>query len=601
VTNLRVDQFRGSVPLRGDWQLDNNQAARAQNCRVRSGDIEPLVLPTLIHTFSAAFGAAYRVPASSGDLWMSFDDPATTVVEAPLVNDAYGRVYWTSPGQPLRYTTRNRLSLSQPPLTLGLSNPNAPLTVTPISAANNETRAYLYTRVSVYGEESGPSPVASASGDPTQVWTITGFVPDPGEANKSYSKVRLYRTVTGYVSSTYFLVAELPNAGLTTYVDTKSNVAVAQSTVFQAGIFGPPEQMDGIAVMPNGFLAGFRGRDLMFSTPWQPHSWPVNYTISVADTIVALAVVGNVLFILTNGTPYMAQGVNPESISLSRIQVVAPCAGMRSVVVHPVHGVIYASHNGLYRMTPGSVDLVTRDQIDERRWRSDVIPATLTAVLDDIYYTGMNAFNSGFMIDISDGSWFWTDIPVDRLWIDVHSGAAMASRGNRVYNWNPVTGLPANWLWLSKKFDLASPINIGAVQVRWDNFQLFNQDQLDAFRDWNVVRITRPLSAIGYLPIGGVYHPQDIVLDPDVPDNRTAIGGSPLFADTELVLSNSLIWLRLYTDQGLTWDAAVPGTLDNVMRPRSGDKSRYMQFQLSGTSVVHSIAMAETGQELSKV
>lgn len=601
MTNLRIDQFRGSVPLRGDWQLENNQAARAQNCRVRSSDISPINLPALVHVFDEIYGTAYRLPATPIDIWLSFDHPETTVVEAPLVNDGFGRVYWATPGQPVQYNIRTRMAAGLPPLTLGVTSPAAPLNVSPISAENNETRSYVYTRLTAYGEEGGPSDPVTASGDPQQPWTITGFVPDPGELNKIYSKVRLYRTVTGFVSSTYFLVAELDNAGLTSYVDTRSNVDVARSTVLQTALFNPPEQMDGICVMPNGFLAGFRGRDLFFSTPWQPHSWPVSYTISTADAIVALAVIGNVLFILTRGTPYMAAGVNPESISLSRVQVVAPCVSMRSVVVHPVHGVIYASHNGLYRMTPGSIDLVTRDLIDEQAWRNNVIPETLTATLDDVYYTAMNAFKKGFMIDIADGSWFWLDVNVDRLWIDVHSGRAQASRENRVYEWDPVSGLPANWLWLSKKFDLPEPVNIGAVQVRWDSFNLYSQTELDKFLAWNTARITRPLAAIGYLPIAGVYHPPDLVLDPDVPDNRTSVGGSPLFHDTDLSLNNNLIWLRLFTDYGTTWDDAVPGGIDNVMRPLSGDKTRYIQFQLSGTTVVHSIALAETGRELRAV
>lgn len=610
MTAVRIEQFLGSRPVISDWLLPQNAGSEARNCKVRSGSILPIIQPRLIHQLPAGTPTQrffYRIVTVAGEVWFTHANADVSLVESPLVNDTYRRIYWTIPGARPRYSTASRIAAGEDPYYLGIAAPPR-LTVTPPDGDTKETRSYVYTRVSSMGEESAPSAPRVASGDPSGIWALTdlgGEVSDP--ANYDLEKIRIYRTVTGTTTAgNYFFVAELPIDAVL-YNDNVSNATAALNNVLSTGDGGqPPTGLSNLTVMPNGFLVGSVGRDIWFSEPWKPHSWPAKNVISVDADVVAFAVVGTTLFILTNSTPYLATGVRPEAISLSRTQTVAPCVSRRSVVTHPQLGVLYASHNGLIRLTPGGAELVTRDLIDEREW-GFLVPNTLSAALDDVFYIAYNENGNGFLIDVQQVYLISLKPPLSysRVWTDRYSGEALVQKNDRVYTWDPADGEPSPWYWRSKQFDMAKPVNIGAVQIRWNSFYGGEIIDLSAkYVDWNEERIKTPLSPLGWAAIGSSRKEERPGLDPDLPQNRNAASGPILFLTTGGVGDTgtelpSLHFTLTASSAGKVFDGSVPD--GRVIRPKAGHKARAYQFELAGNVEVQSVALAETGRELMEV
>ncbi|MGU7895828.1 hypothetical protein ACV2YQ_25700, partial [Escherichia coli] len=96
----------------------------------------------------------YHYTYNGTDQYLAFSE-YTNVVKAPLINETLGRIYWTG-SSGARVNTAARISLSQPDYRLGVPSPTGTITVTPSggTTATAETRVYLCTVVTAWGEES---------------------------------------------------------------------------------------------------------------------------------------------------------------------------------------------------------------------------------------------------------------------------------------------------------------------------------------------------------------------------------------------------------------------------------------------------------------
>ena len=207
----------------------------AENTRLDSGRLEPWkgnastsVTPVASYSVSAATKTLFRYNSST---WVGSNDELD-IVRSPIAEDPWERIYLTGMGGSSGYPrmtlatiigsgTYYRLGLPSPP-----SLPSAPsLTTSSVTDAEvPQSRSYIYTYVSAYGEEGPPSaPQISNIVDvySDQIATVTFG------ANVSYNnnitKKRLYRTDA---SGTYRRVAEVPY-GQTTYADSKDDIGAS--------------------------------------------------------------------------------------------------------------------------------------------------------------------------------------------------------------------------------------------------------------------------------------------------------------------------------------------------------------------------------------
>lgn len=185
---INIKAFRGQVPRLSDRLLQPNQATRAMNCKITSGRIDPLAGLGLSYRASKRIRTAYRYRhyASSGaiDNWLTWDADVD-VVKSPLTNDEQGRLYFSSDAFEPRMTTfvaaTSGASLPSAWFALGVPSPtNAVSVAVSGGAIPVQDRAYAYTFVTAFGEESGPSPASSiVSGNANGTWTIAGMQTAP--------------------------------------------------------------------------------------------------------------------------------------------------------------------------------------------------------------------------------------------------------------------------------------------------------------------------------------------------------------------------------------------------------------------------------------
>lgn len=270
-----------------------------------------------------------------------------------------------------------------------------------------EGRSYTYTWVTAYDEEGPPAPPTLVNGWSNGTWTIDLFtppVPDMGTL-RNITKTRIYRTVPDTSGgASFFFVAEVPVSTLS-YTDIVDDSVIALNNLLPSAFwYPPPEDLQGMLAMPNGMIVGFRSNELWFCEPYRPHAWPSPYVLTTEFPIVGIGVNGNAVVAATSGTPYVAQGVAPSSMVLTKAVSPEPCIS-RGSVLGTDYGVFYASPNGLIVVNPttGQAQNTTETWITREKWQELVPQQGLAAIqLSSTYFGFQQGGQVGFSLEIAN-------------------------------------------------------------------------------------------------------------------------------------------------------------------------------------------------------
>lgn len=191
MTALNMKAMRGKVPRVSPRLLPGNFGTEALNCKLVSGAIDPLKGLTLNHTsLAAAITTMYRYRHSGTDYLLVWADNVVDVARSPVAQDARGSLYYTGDGEPKMTTFADGIVGGGPHpagwFVLGVYFPT--ITTASINVVGGggatENRAYVYTFVTQYGEESAPSPAILKTGFSNATsWDISGmeaFPPNSG-------------------------------------------------------------------------------------------------------------------------------------------------------------------------------------------------------------------------------------------------------------------------------------------------------------------------------------------------------------------------------------------------------------------------------------
>lgn len=620
MTALRIDGFAGIAPRVSERLLPPNSATIAANVKLVSGELRGLHEIKTISDFSSlpyTVRRAFRIPSDiaapvpivPADTWLPFESSDVDFVRSPVQGDSFERYYWTGDsshfsGAPA-YNTRARLLASNPPYRLGIPRPVAAPTVTP-PGGTATTRAYVYTFVSAYGEEGQPSNATIATGA-FGTWALSGIdatVPDSAERN--ITTVRIYRTRPGVSTSVFFKVADIA-LGTTTYNDNTTDDAVAQNPILESTSWAPPPAgLQGIVAHPSGFLVGFVGRDLYMSEPFRPHAWPVEYIYTTQTEIVGIAVFNNAIVVCTSSNPYVGDGVSPISMSFVKIDSVDPCVSRRSIAV-TLAGVYYASVQGIVMVSPQGTSLATNRLFTREEWYGRYNPGGVKAAPYGLQYVAFDTPQTGFIFSPAEQLAPLTELDrftnVEGVQTDHYTGDVIVIRANRVALWDPIDTLPYDYQWKSKVFDLAKPVNFGAIRVKFRNTDTeLPTDAIVDYTAFNAARILKPLNCVNLSAINAVR----VESIPSWPyaQNKTPIGGSPLFSLTTLRQLRPVVTLRVWARMGdSSMEEVFAYTLEDedVYRLPSDFMSDVWQFELVSNTDVYSFAIAETVKELVQV
>ncbi len=474
-----LGNFGGMVPKLDPRALPDGMAALAYNCKLYAGTLQPFYGLKALNTLGAPASPVdfYDFVTSDGvEHYVGFAD-VTDVVRAPLLNDAFDRLYFTNSSGPYITTRSNLAAGNVPAVALGVPAPaftNLVVGTSGGTTAYETTRVYVATLVSQYGEESAPSAPVTVTGNDDGTWTVTGIntLIAPAAQYTTLQYLRLYRTVTTTQGVNFYQVAQFALNNLPTGVYTDgmaSDVAANQYQLPSLAWNTPPANLYGLVASPAGFLAAFVGRTVYFSEPYYPHAWPDAYQLAVEDDIVGLGLYGSTIVVLTKGRPYVIQGTQPGVMSLTKIDQPIPCLSRRGIV--SMEGsVIFPTYDGLMAVSDSGLQLVTQSLLTKDQW-SAYSPSTLVASqFEGRYYAFYNNAN-GFVFDPSNPSTSWMPLNianVKQVRTSYVTGYLQLLVGNTINQWDSDTTTLLPYYWKSGDYMTTAPVNLGAAHVRAD-------------------------------------------------------------------------------------------------------------------------------------
>lgn len=478
MTSFSISRFAGASPRTGKRLLPEAASAAAVNCKLFSGELRPWRKTKTVESLTMATPprTLYRM---AGDFWLVFEDEVD-IVRGPLPGDTDERSYLTGLGKP-KVTTKTMVARAKAAggmldtFLLGVPAPDAAPTAVPLRGAGGiDSRAYVSTFANSFGEEgppSPPSPVIDAAPDASVL--VSGLqAPDaaaPGES-ADITRRRIYRTQTPSEGSALWrLVAEI-RVEQTSFVDNALDQelgAQLESTEF----FPPPEDMQGLVMLPSGVLAGFRGNEICFSEPLYPHAWPMRYRLVTEHPVRALGVYGNTLVAATTAYPYLVTGSDPATMTMSRIPAVRPCMSKRGLV-STEFGVVYPSPDGLYLIGPGGGELISDTAFTRDEWLQ-LNPESMHAAVHDGRYFAFyeNADGPGGLVldrGEPDAGLTFLETSSQACFSEPESDALfLVEKASDAYNISEWEGADEHmeYQWRSKTFAAKSPVNMAAALV----------------------------------------------------------------------------------------------------------------------------------------
>lgn len=473
---ISIKAFGGIRPIQDAVLLQPTEATTATNARLLTGALSPLKGTTTLKALTKATPATiwrFGNDATETNWWLEFTSD-TDVIRSPVVGDVWARTYWADGGTPRYGPSSLVLSGASYPggsYILGVPKPASGASITtftaPTSAANTDSRAYVYTYVSAYGEEGPPSDASAVTAvDPSAAVTVSVPSVSPG-GSYNISTKRIYRTSTSGANVEYQFVAEIAVA-TTAYVDTKTQAQLGE-VLPSTNWTPPPSGLKGLKLLANGAAIGFVGSTAYLSEPSLPHAWPHEYPIE--DPIVGIGVFRQSAVLLTTSYPYLISGADPGAMTVERMELPQACVAKRSIV-DTGDGVLYASPDGLVSISSGGVKLVTRDLLTREQWQAYNPSSMVAGVHDNRYHVlyqtsggtrGMLVFDFSGQGSPMQECDINASTAVTALYDDARTDTLYMAQGTNIVRFN--AGSALTYTWRSKMFRADAPCNYGCAQV----------------------------------------------------------------------------------------------------------------------------------------
>lgn len=349
---VTISNFGGIIPRRSAHNLSALNASIAHDVKLRNGRLEPW-------REKCAYAGAVPMARSFyiyGCCPLSWENAVTAAEVAP----DWGQLFITGR---MSYAERVVFDCNCVPTyyRLGVPRPLSPPSVSSTESCSRDAdvRAYVYTYVNQWGEESAPSPVSLllTVADGTLV-NVSGIALPPDGYGVTH--VNIYRMTTGtrvadgkqqkpLTGFLYVTTLELPS---TTFADTVRLTSLSTALETEK-CMEPPVGLQNITNIDGVIrLAGTLKNRVYISEHRQVHNWPVKYRVVLDSTIIHMGCLDQKLFVSTDTTPYVIDVSSCEDIKCIPVLdtgVKLPdisCGSASSFVMTP-HGMIYVSHIGL--------------------------------------------------------------------------------------------------------------------------------------------------------------------------------------------------------------------------------------------------------------
>lgn len=468
---IKIPTFKGVVPLADPRLLSPEVATEAVNCRFERGNLEPY--KNWVADTTPIEANAQSLFRYADAFWFSWDLDVDVIL-SPTIDDDKNTVIWTGDllYPRIGYNSNVTGNLTPPNVSyqLGVPAPSSPLVIEIVNneqddedTENDETRFYVYTYVTENGEEGAPSAASNETTLLSTSATANITIPAMAANNSNVTQLRLYRTGTTLDSSDFFLVTTLPIA-TANYSD--SAVKVQSITLNTIDFDMPPENLQGLTLLPNGIAVGFFDKTICFSESFLPYAMPIGYRQTTEHKIVGIGVTGNSVVVTTDGNPYIFSGVSPNNMSSIKLEEKQACVSKRSVVDMGDY-VIYASPDGLVAASSQSTKLLTESLIRRDQWQEKYNPETIHAGQFEGKYMGFYSGTSGFIFDPRTQTFVDLDFYATAMFNDLKKDQLTLAVGGGLKVWDAdVTNKTLRW---KKRFELNGKILPSCAKVETDN------------------------------------------------------------------------------------------------------------------------------------
>lgn len=580
---ITLTGFSGEIPKLLPRLLPNNAAQIAFNSRLNDGALTPVRKSRFTHSFSQLPANGYGTLYNYNGSWLAWQG-VVNPARGPVAQE---RLYITGNGKP-------KMVIGALTVDLAVVGPVSAVVATLSGTATDTTittRAYVYTNVTGFGEESEPCPLSNeVSWQPGKSVTLSSISTDMGA--RTAAKQRFYRTQTSATGiTTLYFIAER-TASTNDFIDNIASADFSEplpSTDFNP----PPDELSGLISLPNGIMAAFVGKDLYFCEPFIPHAWPEKYILTTEYDIVGLGSYGNTVVVMTTGNPYIVNGSTPQAMVMEKLELNLPCINARGIV-DLGYAVAYPSHDGLVTVTQGGARIVSESLMTRDNWLL-LNPQTMAAGQRDgryfasySYLDQLGVVQEGTLILDMSGSEPYllrSQVRADAFYYDIFTGALFFIKGIEVFEYDAIGAENDVQLWRSKQIVLARPTNYGAILIEAEG----------ALTDEELLAVEQA-AALVLASNQAIY---------DTGDLFGELAGAALCVyeingdslDTVPHASRSIA-VNVYADGVLKFTVSK---INEIARLPSGFKARQWEFEISSDTRIAQVSVATTASELMKV
>ncbi len=397
---FKINSFIGSIPLAANHLLPPNAAQVAENCKLVNGNLGVLRENQSVNTPAKA-GTIVSI-YKFGAYWLHWIS-AVDVIKGPIAGDTTSRTFFTEGGE-MRVTdatlaTGGGTEYPMDWYKVGIPAPTTALTAVlsgsptdPSDYSNQESRSYVYTFISGWGEEGPTSPASNiVDWNPGQTVDLSGFPAAPS-GDYNIIGIRVYRLLSGEYK---YLMDVALSAGTT-------NDAVASTALGEAcpstDWYPPPSGMHSLVNHPGSFVVGATGNEIAPSEAGLPHAFnPLNRQTIPYD-VVGLGIVGQGVLILTGAGLWYAAGTTPDALIPEKVELDQSCASKQSIF--DINGAVgFASPDGLYVYGIGEAANITQRLFSRDQWQA-LDPTSMICAYHDgkIFVFYDNGTPGGFII-----------------------------------------------------------------------------------------------------------------------------------------------------------------------------------------------------------
>lgn len=400
---VTMSSFGGLIPRRSDHALPAVSATVAHDVKLRNGRIEAWHNP-------AFFGRAVD-SALSFYIYDCCLLSWTADVNVAELGAGYEAAFITGRTSDLEAVELNGCTPAYYALSMPTPTAAPVVTAEEYCGRDYDVRAYVYTYVNKFGDESPPSPPSNTVTVQDGATVVVSGIPTP-DPKYGVTQVNIYRSATGFRVVTgssaqehmtdYLYVGTIAASvpGFTDAVPLTGLGPVLDTTL--STMRCPPSGMANlVSIDGHARLAASRGNVIHMSENSHVTNWPIENDLTLDSTIVHMGQKDQMLYVTTEMTPYLVKIPCDALPQVKDLGHRLPDIGRRKscgAVMTP-HGFVYSSWVGLVLLLPnGDYRIITAPWFGEDEWRALQPETVRLACWEGYVFCATDAIT--FMLDI---------------------------------------------------------------------------------------------------------------------------------------------------------------------------------------------------------